>query len=218
MYTAGNPVMLVDPDGREFDDPKDEQRARDSQEEARTRVTELNTTVKDLESRTDLNDAEKQTLADSKSQVSILENHIQNIEDMINTKNYKYKYNKHDGSGDMAGTYVDKNGVINMEYIEGRADKQAHEETHGHQYITGELKIVNGIEDFSYSDLNDEAKAYQVEYSYKNADEQSGFRIRLGVDAVRGVNDITPANLAKSPVIQKYYKKLVKDFNKTQNR
>jgi len=217
MYCAGNPVMMVDPDGREFDDPDDVKRAQKSQETARTRITDLNTTITGLESRTDLNDAEKQTLVDSKSQVSILENHIQNIQNMIDTKDIKYKYKKNDGSGVSAGAYVE-NGIVVMEYIDGRPDKQAHEEAHGHQYITGELKIVNGIEDFSYSDLGDEAKAYQVEYSYKNDNEQSGFRARLGVDAVKGVNDITPVNLAKSPVIQKYYKKIVKDFNKTQNK
>ena len=215
-YCGNNPIMMVDPNGMEFDDPQDLERAKQSQNYARTRISELTAIIKGYESRNDLSDAEKQKLEDSKAQVEYLNTHIQNIDDMIKTKDYKYKYKLDDGIGDL-DTYVE-NGIIIMTYIDGRADKQAHEETHGHQFITGELKIKDGKSDMTFYDLSDEANAYQIEYSFRNEEGQAYFRKTLGVNSVIGVSDITPENLAKSKVIQTHYHWLVKQFNKSQKR
>ncbi len=209
MYTAGNPVMLVDPDGREFDDPKDEQRARDSQEEARTRVTELNTTVKDLESRDNLTDEENKTLADSKDQVKVLADHIAHLEDMITTKDWKYAYKKV-GDKSKTETYFEK-GVVIMEYRENSSNAQAHEEAHGYQYISSDLRVVNGYDDNSSYDIGDEAQAYKVQVSYVSSARQKTFYDAVNLPSVKGVNDITGDNLSKSKFMRANYPAFIFD-------
>ena len=214
MYCAGNPVMLVDPDGREFDDPDDVNRAQKSQETARTRITDLNTTITGLESRIDLNDAEKQTLVDSKDQKKVLEDHISHIEDMITNTDWKFAYKKVDeSSNDIATSY--KNGVVIMEYIESSPNAQAHEETHGYQYISGDLKISGGQDDNATYDLGDEAEAYKVQVSYVNSLKQQAFYDAVNVSKIKGVNDITAENLSKSKFIRLNYSDLVKKYNKS---
>ena len=203
MYCAGNPVMLVDPDGREFEDPDDVKRAQKSQETARTRITDLNTTITGLESRTDLNDAEKQTLVDSKDQKKVLEDHISHIEDMITNTDWKFAYKKV-GEKSKTDTYY-KKGVVTMEYREDSPNAQAHEETHGYQYISGDLKVVNGRDDNSSYDIGDEAQAYKVQVSYVNSERQKAFYNAVNVPEVKGVKDITGDNLSKSKFMRDNY-------------
>ena len=203
MYCAGNPVMMVDPDGREFDDPDDVKRAQKSQETARTRITDLNKTITGLESRTDLNDAEKQTLVDSKDQKKVLEDHISHIEDMITNTDWKFAYKKV-GEKSKTDTYY-KKGVVTMEYREDSPNAQAHEETHGYQYISGDLKVVNGRDDNSSYDIGDEAQAYKVQVSYVNSERQKAFYNAVNVPEVKGVKDITGDNLSKSKFMRDNY-------------
>ncbi len=215
MYTAGNPMMLVDPDGREFDDPNDVTRARNSQTEARNRVAELNNNIKALESKESLTDSEKQTLADSKDQVKVLEDHVSHLEEMITTKDWKYAYKKVDESSSDVSTYY-KNGVVTMEYKESSPNAQAHEEAHGYQYISGALKISGGHDDNSSYDLSDEAEAYKIQVSYVNSERQKAFYNIVNVSEIKGVKDITADNLSKSKFIRSTYPDLVKKHKKSQ--
>ena len=111
IYTAGNPVMLVDPDGRLFEDPDDEIRANKSIDQTTISIEEL-------------------------------------------------KINKY------------------------------------------------GRDNSKYSDLTDKAKAYQVEYSYRNEEGRKYFRTKFNVglddkslQLVNGVKDIVPNNMVKSKKI-----------------
>ena len=217
MYCAGNPVMLVDPDGKEFEDPDDEILARKSYDRASLEIFENNCRIRELKkNRKNLSKEEKSELKEKKRMVKILERHKKNLEEMINTKKIKYRYIERPEGRKTLETYV-RNGKVMMEFIEGLYEKQAHEEAHGHQYLTGELKINRyGGDNESYSDLSDEAKAYQVEYCYKTPLQRANFIMHLNVDVndnvidiFKSVRDIVPNNLVKTKVFNEYYPGLV---------
>jgi hypothetical protein len=207
--------MLVDPDGREFDDPKDKKRAQKSQQDARTRITTLNTTITGLESKDNLTKAEKQTLSDSKAQVKVLEDHVSHLEEMITTKKWKYEYKKV-GKNAKTSTYF-KNGVVVMEYRQDNSSSnaQAHEEVHGYQYISGDLKVTEGHDDNSSYDIGDEAQAYKVQVSYVSSIRQQKFYNAVNVPGIKGVKDITGENLSKSDFMRGSYPAFIFDnYNK----
>ena len=179
MYTAGNPVMLVDPDGMHFEDPDDEVRANKSKDKATLKIEEFKHRIKELKQNSkNWEKKDRAEYRDKKKMVKILERHKNHLDEMINTEKIEYAYVERPLKGTRSlETYV-RNGKVMMEYIEGWSDKQAHEETHGHQYLTGELRKNRfGGENFRYSDLNDEAKAFQVEYSYRTNYERQRIRI-----------------------------------------
>ncbi|NLL28657.1 MAG: RHS repeat-associated core domain-containing protein [Bacteroidales bacterium] len=207
MYCLGNPVKLVDPDGMEFNDPDDLAKAQASQKAARNRIITLRTEIDGLKSAKDI---DKKAIKDKETQIDILNTHIFNIQEMIDNKDWKFKYKEIDGNPLTAGTYYE-NGVVVME-IDENADKQAHEGTNSHQHINCELRIKSGKDDMRFYDLGDEANAYQVEYSFRSAEGQAKFRRNLGVPSVKGVKDITPGKLIQSNVIKEYYPYIVSKY------
>jgi hypothetical protein len=80
-----------------------------------------------------------------------------------------------------------------------------------------ELKINKyGRDNSKYSDLTDEAKAYQVEYCYKTPEQQAKFNKHLNKDVngniinvFKGVRDIVPNNLVKTKDFNDIYPRLV---------
>ena len=161
MYCAGNPVMLVDPDGMHFENPDDEIRANKSKDKATVRIEEYKHRIKELkQNRKNWGEKDRAEYRDNKKMVKILENHKKNLDEMINSEKIEYSYERVIITKETKylETYV-RNGKVIMQYAEGMWDKQAHEETHGHQYLTGEFRMKNGGEDNRFNDLNDEAKA-----------------------------------------------------------
>lgn len=77
----------------------------------------------------------------------------------------------------------------------------------------------NGGENDRYSDLIDEAKAYQVEYSYRNDESRKSFRTQfnIGLDGkelilLNGVKDIVPNNMVKFKPMVDNYPRLIQKY------
>lgn len=129
MYCAGNPVMLVDPDGMHFEDPDDEIRAYKSKDKATARIEEYKHRIKELkQNRKNWDKENKAEYKDKKRMVKLLEKHKNHLDEMINSEKIEYAYERVIISKDtkFMETYV-RNGKVIMQYSEGSSYWQAHE-------------------------------------------------------------------------------------------
>jgi hypothetical protein len=70
-----------------------------------------------------------------------------------------------DKNATTAKTYMDKEGVINMQYYEGEDAIAIHEANHGYQYFTGRQKYTKAGTEFT--DIHDEVRAYRRQYFFE---------------------------------------------------
>ena len=130
VYCAGNPVKLVDPDGKKFISAEDEAVANSSIDACQERINafmeELKANISD-ERRDELN-----------SMIETLTNHINDINLIKEDDKYSFTYIKVSDNGDCGPNR--KTGVIEIRYSDEEGALQ-HEETHAAQYIKGELTV-----------------------------------------------------------------------------
>ena len=201
-YCANNPVMLIDPDGREWLTSEDAATAKNMQKGIGARNKELdkmeakaNGTIDKYKNRTDLSKREQRKLndanaqsADIKSQREYLSNLDKGIDQLGNSNN---KYTFSGGQTDpMLGSMKDGTIVINND---GTGGNIAHEITHAIQYDNNVFGFIFlGGKDINVSRAtleNMEIEAYKTQFSYSGKAPSSYYGSSLGTPfSLQGIN------------------------------
>ncbi len=163
-YTANNPVMLVDPDGRYFD-RKNDKKAKKYQQKIQKRISNLERKMNRLKKH-------GRSVGDLNERINELKQSNRDINDMRNDKNREYRYSsykskiakKHNIVGPTTiygGTNKKGDDVILM-FTEEKMSSILHESRHGGQVARNELNIKTG-ENYGVSD---EISAYRAGYAW----------------------------------------------------
>ncbi len=142
-YCANNPVMLVDPDGREFDPVQDKQYIKPIEKEAKARMESLQKKMGDL-------DPGSEKYQNLKNQYDQYNSTLTEIGELRADKDNLYLLNfgekiSNDGSGEVryGGTNDRGMNVINIniksKIPHGNIGTIAHELKHAYQFFSGDL-------------------------------------------------------------------------------
>ncbi len=142
-YTADNPIMLVDPDGKKFDEAS-KKIANATKQKLQNKITELKKQGKGIG---DLNERIKE-----------LRKSIQDIEGMDTNTELIFSYQKVDHKSD--GETIQEGNHVTMKYYDEGG--LIHETRHGGQIERGEL---DGIYKSNYS-IKHEVDVYRAQYAY----------------------------------------------------
>ncbi len=216
-YVANNPIKLIDPNGMEIIEGG-ESKARESQAAARKKIASYSLKANKLRSNDNLTNSEQDQLKEYENMIEILDNHINNLEDMINTKDMKFRYVEVNSDFERETGPNRKDGVIEIQYNSDYS--QAHEENHAAQFLKGELKITQNkrgrfkMVNDSY-DIHDEAESMRVGYSYMGTERQQQER---DIFQFNYVYDINSSNLSKSKGFRARYGDLVSKEKRNQKK
>jgi RHS repeat-associated protein len=155
-YCAGNPVKLVDVDGREI---SDEESMKDAQH--LKMCARLNSML--LERKLNDEGVDKEDL---QSRILEFKQTMQDIDDMIADKKHDYKFQKvSENDGNVTIAKDEKNILISYNSVGTRA----HEARHGGQIARGEMTVSkNGDGSFGFLNysVNKEVDAYRAQVAF----------------------------------------------------
>ncbi len=208
VYCANNPVRLVDPDGRTWEEEKDEARSNTLIARAQRQININNRAIKRYQRKGERLESKGKPdahqyddfIQDLKEENRFLEEGIQNLRDMGLSETQKYHFQLSD-MPEGSTCYVQKteNGTINIIADIKDIGSQWHECVHIGQLLKMQYASFfdeNGIlctkssEKNSYgygvNRWNSESDAYKSEYSFMHSDSQKFF----GVGTIRDIDDV----------------------------
>ncbi len=162
VFTANNPINLIDPDGMRIDSA--------SQADWNTQRQSITDRRNDLQGQ--LN-AMNQALADGveglESSISYLTERIGSLNGTLTNlgtlESSDQLYSLRSGAGELGGTTYDPvTGAIVFSY--GTTSNFVHETTHGGQFESGDLAFDIGTGVSYLQDVNDETASYRAQYAY----------------------------------------------------
>ena len=154
-YCAGNPVKLVDPDGREISDEESNIKANIIINNASAKIKVIEKEMKEYPESCDLNEMN--------AQISQLQKTIQDVKDMRKDNDFVYKFIK-TSEGNWTEPIDDKN--IGVYY--STDDVLVHEIRHAGQYARKDMRIVDcegSIKTHDYN-IDMEIDAYKAQVAY----------------------------------------------------
>ena len=213
-YCAGNPVSLIDPDGRKWEDPEEAEKLKGN---INSRITQLENANKEIDEKINTGDLSEKTLArlsssrdENNEMISNLKKSASDI-DLLGKDSNTYAFRHKDGGEHHV---VKEDNVI---YIESSSNAfSIHEVTHVSQSLAnGGLKFDN-----SGTLLNaggtvrqkafNEIEAYKRQYSY----DQNSFP--GSVNSISNINIKSVGNITNSsgqyvyPYINKLHRDIIK--------
>ena len=169
-YCAGNPVRLVDPNGRTIDEA--------SQAEHEQLKTNISTRKAELEKKMEGMDSQSAEYKELTEKVNTLGTAYNNLISMEKSKkNFKYKaISRESKVAEIAQTNENlKNNTYELSYIQGDVGNMIHEiAIHGEQinkgdiyFVAGENGKAQGMLKAGLSMIDLEVDAYKAQYSYE---------------------------------------------------
>ena len=176
-YCAWNPVKLVDPDGREWDKPKDKEQARKMEESVNDRISVISTEIQSKRDKIEkiTNNAKMDPskrdkkiaalyneLSDLEYQKGLLDDFVAGLHDLRDDPDKRYTFNP-SADAFQTNTFQKVNGVIPINYQDVPAIGMAnlvHETTHAIQDYRGQMYVGNL--------MSCERNAYSTQYAYSS--------------------------------------------------
>ena len=157
-YCAGNPVRLVDVDGRTIDDTETNTWANIVVYNAKDKIKSLEKEMQEHPESCDINDM--------KAQIGELKKTIKDVSDMRKDKRV-YKIIKGE-SGTINVTKVSPDGSVTINFDKDKIDALVHEIRHCGQYAREEMKInyCDGPTQTNDYDIDKEIDAYKAQVAY----------------------------------------------------
>ena len=176
-YCVWNPIKFIDPDGREWDKPKDKEQARKMEEAVNDRISDISTEIQskrdkieklktntkmDLSKRYKKIAALNDELSDLEYQKGLLADFVVGLHDLRDDPDRRYTFNPSEDAF-QTNTFQEVNGVIPINYQEVPAIGFAnlvHETTHAIQDYRGQMYVGNL--------MSCERNAYSTQYAYSS--------------------------------------------------
>ncbi|MEM9889181.1 MAG: hypothetical protein AAF849_25155 [Bacteroidota bacterium] len=177
-YVANNPIIFIDPDGRQIEEgsQKDFERNRKAIENKRNQLQ------KKLDKKIA---AGKTNISSLANRVSSLNSTLTNL-NMLEKSDVTYSLNKlAEGEVGFVSYNSDNNTVV-INYASS-VSNFVHESTHAGQYETRDIGLIKDNENAFAVDIYDEVDAYQAQYAYDPASTGTKSMSDITADWVRNI-------------------------------
>jgi RHS repeat-associated protein len=179
-YCINNPILFIDENGLEFQDPNDLARVNSLKAEITKRRDNLLMWANDLI--TIDNDAAQKLVDDFMSSANELSSSLSDIDKMIETKDFQFSL----GITDKPFSHALSKSTVRIEY-DGTSGTLIHELTHGSQYMNGEM-------DFMVFN-NADGQEIQAGLLYDQTDEVVAYRRQYALSGLKYDEALTSINL-----------------------
>jgi len=170
MYCAGNPVMLVDPDGRKFKTSNDSKIASQLKSLFASFENYFERKMRKHEAKAEKLETtgrERRAARQNKKALEAREGRDEMIkaqEELYSIENSdtEFTFRKNENDGSNCYTYMENDGTVVVEYRDNAS--ASHELVHAYQHLTGEVELAPGTRGAYYVDIRDEINAYKRQY------------------------------------------------------
>lgn len=165
VFTANNPINLIDPDGMRIDSA--------SQAEWNTQRQHVTDRRNELQNQLNsINQAIADGVEGLKSSVAFLEQRLEGLNETLtnlgNLESSDQLYSLRTGAGEIGGTtYNPSTGAIVFSF--GNTANFVHETSHGGQFEAGDMAFDSRTGGTYLQDLGDETASYRAQYAYDPA-------------------------------------------------
>jgi RHS repeat-associated protein len=167
-YCNNNSIRYIDPDGREWKTPEDEEYAKKMQQEMTNRVNSEQKSLDKLNAKIAKNQDLGKDVSKDLTKAAGMQTNIDNLKTGVDeltamgaTKDQIFTYNKIDGN--VGGAQIDANGVIVMDIANnGSIANGIHESSHGYDFWKTGKPTVNTV-------ISGEVKAYGRQFSFDSS-------------------------------------------------
>jgi RHS repeat-associated protein len=175
IFSGNNPVMFVDPDGRQID-PSVAQEWSDNKSQIQSKVNELRTQGVELISqlstaRPDQVGSIMDQIGELDSRINTLKGTLSDMSKMESNKKTTYTLSGNTMNGAGVTYYNTSKKMVEIVYSSGDIANFVHEVTHGSQFENGELFFMPTISNphASIGSIDGEIQAYQAELAYSGS-------------------------------------------------
>ncbi len=174
VFTANNPVMLIDPDGNTWEEASEAMAKEMSALFNRAETTYQNkadrlnkrANRKLAKGKTEKSNKLNKRADDAQAAAFEMSDGQCEIEQMGDSET-NFAFKKNDFGGENLTT-MREDGTVEIEYsVMQKTSSAAHELVHGYQHLTGEIELKAGQGGGSYADLGDELNAYRRQFAIR---------------------------------------------------
>ena len=206
VYVGNNPIMRIDPNGKEWDTEKDEEKAKRLQASSQSRIDQLNNSNEKLDTKiAEAKEAGKDKKvdrlgnrkADNTAMIGELNSSIGEIQALGDTKDFKFTFDYTSSESHHLTQKAD--GVIQIQY--SSTALQLHESRHAYQGLMRGSFTFNKDGYLVHPNVavasRDEQSAYRLQYSYSPSslpNSSAGSPSSIGQINYRWVGSITSSD------------------------